>query len=477
VTVDPRLSQQGSYRPAIACAVVRNVSLDDDIVKSIMKLQENLHWALGRNRKFGAIGLYDLETLGKAIHYRAVGDDEISFVPLACGGCAIDESLSPKQILARHSKGKAFAHLLEGFERYPLLIDERGTVLSMPPIINSEKTRVTKKTTSLFIDVTGFSKKITGQALNIVVTSLKESMPSCEIGSVAIHYPDAATTTPNLKTESFTLDFQHCRDLIGSDLSDTRIVECLQRMRFGAQTNGQTCAVAVPCYRTDIRHEHDLIEDVAIAFGYNNLEPKKLRAFTIGTILPVERKKQHIREAFANMGFLETLSIMLTSEEREFARFGMPVRQDRVIIHNPISSDQTMVRTGLLSGVMEILAANTSSELPQRVFETGETAFVSDAGGCVEEVALCAGMVDSKAGFSDIKAVLKKLLAELGVPWTLEPYQCPFYLPGRAALVMVGARAIGHLGEVHPQVLDQFKVENPVAVMEINLSRMGIFGG
>jgi phenylalanyl-tRNA synthetase beta chain len=152
----------------------------------------------------------------------------------------------------------------------------------------------------------------------------------------------------------------------------------------------------------------------------------------------------------------------------------MPVREDRVIIHNPISSDQTMVRTGLLCGVMEIIAANTSSELPQRVFETGETAFVGDSGEPVEEVALCAGMVDSKAGFSDIKAVLKMLMAELGVQWSVDSFDCPFYLSGRAGLVKAGGRVIGHIGEIHPRVLDLFKVENPVAVFEINLSRMGI---
>ena len=477
VIVDPLLSQPGSYRPAIACAVVDNVSLDDEIVKSIMKLQENLHWALGRNRKFGAIGLYDVNTIGKTINYRAIADDEISFVPLECGGSAIDTALSPKRILAEHPKGKAFAHLVEGNTRFPLLIDEQGTVLSMPPIINSEKTRVTKQTKGLFIDVTGLTKKIAQQTLNIIVTSLKESMPSCEIRSVTIRYPDAVATTPRLESEQFTLDYKQCRSLIGVDFSSEQIVDCLKRMRFGARDADSSCLVRVPCYRTDVRHEHDLIEDVAIAYGFKNLKPRKISAFTIGSILPAERIKQQFRETLANMGFLETLSIMLTSEEREFARFKIPIPEGRVKIHNPISADQTMVRTGLLSGLLEIIAANTSSELPQRIFETGEIAYVNDTGNTVEEVALCVGIVDSKAGFSDIKSILKNLMNEFCVQWKLEPYHCPFYLHGRAGQVMVEGRAIGHLGELHPQIVDDFKVENPVAVMEINLSKMGIIHG
>ena len=439
-----------------------------------MKLQENLHWALGRNRKFGAIGMYDLNTIGTAVSYRAVADSEIAFIPLACGGSTIDSALSPKRILAEHPKGKDFAHLLEGFDRFPLLIDEKGTVLSMPPIINSEKTRVTKRTTGLFIDVTGFSQKTVEQALNIIVTSLKDSMPVCEICSVTVRYPDKTIVTPSLKPDTFTLDFDRCRSLIGAELSTKETVSCLKRMRFGAHDMGQNCSVTVPCYRTDIRHEHDLIEDVAIAYGYNNLKPRKLEAFTIGAILPAERKKQQVREALAAMGFLETISIMLTSEEREFTRFKLPVPAGRVIVHNPISIDQTMLRTGLMSGLVEIIAANTSSELPQRVFETGETAYVDEAGSVIEEVALCAGIVDSKAGFSDIKSVLKNFMHEHGISWSLEPENLPFYLPGRCGYVVVDGRRVGHVGELHPQVLDDFKIPNPTVIVELNLSRMGV---
>jgi phenylalanyl-tRNA synthetase beta chain len=474
VTVDPLLSKPGSYRPFIACAVVQNVSLDDDIVKSIMKLQENLHWALGRNRKFGAIGMYDVNTIGKAVHYRAVADDEITFVPLICGGSAIEAALSPKQILSLHPKGKAFAHLLEGFERFPMLIDENGTVLSMPPIINSEKTRVTKQTKGLFIDVTGLTKKTTEQSLNIIVTSLKDSMPSCELSSVTMRYPDKTEITPSLKSETFTLDFGNCKSVIGVDLSNTQTVNCLKRMRFGAHDMGINCAVTVPCYRTDIRHEHDLIEDVAIAFGFKNLKQRKIEAFTIGGILPAERKKQQMREALADMGFLETISIMLTSEEREFTRFRLPAPDDRVVIHNPISADQTIVRMGLLSSLLEIIGANTSSELPQRVFEIGEVAHVNECGMAVEEVALCVGIVDSKAGFSDIKSVLKNLMYEIGIQWRLESRHLPFYLNGRSGAVIVAGRSVGHLGEIHPQVLDDSKIPNPTVVLEINLSKMGI---
>jgi phenylalanyl-tRNA synthetase beta chain len=412
------------------------------------------------------------------VSYKAIADKEISFVPLACGGFTATGAMSPRHILAEHVKGKAFAHLLEGFERYPLLIDEKGTVLSMPPIINSEATRVTKATKNFFIDVTGLNMNTVEKTLNIIVTSLKDSMPACEIRSVTLTYPDKSViSTPRLGPSTFTLNYGRCAALLGCDLSKEGIIDCLLRMRFDALDKGDYCEVSAPCYRADIRHEQDLIEDVAIAHGYKNLTPRKLAAFTPGALLPAEVKKQQLREAMVSMGFLEIVSIMLTSEQREFVRLGLPTPENRIIIDNPISTDQTIVRTGLTSGILEIIAANTSNELPQRVFETGETAQVNGVGEVEESVALCAGIVDSKAGFSDIKSILKNIMHEVGRECTLEAKDLPMYLSGRSGLISVDGRVVGHVGEVHPRVLDDFKIPNPAALMEIDLSKMGIIGG
>jgi len=467
--------QKDSYRPCIACAVVKNVSFDDDTIKSIMALQENLHWALGRNRKFAAIGLYDLTTIGKKIAYKAVTNSEISFIPLSCEGSIFTSTISPEEILKHHPKGKAFAHLLEGFIRFPLLIDDHNVVLSMPPIINSDTTRVSKTTRDLFIDVTGFDRGTIGNVLSIVVTSLKESMPNCSLYTVTIQYPDDILVTPDLSTETVTLNYNACRSLVGCAVSNSGINECLQRMRFESQDAGDHCVVQVPCYRTDIRHEQDLIEDVAIAYGYGNLKPKKCKAFTTGKVLPAEHTKQQIREMLVAMGFLEIVSIMLTSEKREFGNLGMPVPADRVIIENPISSDQTIIRTGLAAGLLEIIAANTSNELPQRVFEVGETVRVSmDNGTVVEEIKLCAGIVHSKAGFSDIKSVLKNCMHEFGLSWILEPGTYPFHIQGRSASIIVNNSEIGSIGEIHPSILDSFKIPNPVVLLELNVSKLDI---
>ncbi|MBW2736761.1 MAG: hypothetical protein JRH20_30610, partial [Deltaproteobacteria bacterium] len=185
VKVDPRLADESSFRPSIACAIVRGIKLDDDVIKVIMKLQENLHWALGRDRKHASIGVYDLATLeGSSFEYRSVGPEELQFTPLGYDTTDEAQQLTPQRVLEEHTKGKAYARLLKGFTRYPLLCDGAGHVMSMPPIINSEQTRIRRTTEGFFVDVTGSQERIVNKALNILVTSLAELDRSVEIEQV-----------------------------------------------------------------------------------------------------------------------------------------------------------------------------------------------------------------------------------------------------------------------------------------------------
>ncbi|RMF85785.1 MAG: hypothetical protein D6744_00810, partial [Planctomycetota bacterium] len=218
VEVDPRLSNDDSYRPFIACAVLRNVSLDDETIKTLMNLQEDLHWALGRNRKLASIGVYDLGTLrGETFHYDAVEPDELRFVPLGFDPADPAAAITPAQILEQHKTGREFAHLLAGFTHYPLLRDGEGAVLSMPPIINSEATRVTQRSTDLFCDVTGTSPRAVDRALNILVTGLKELRPQITIQAVRIIAPDGERVTPDLRTTEMALSVRQACETIGVD--------------------------------------------------------------------------------------------------------------------------------------------------------------------------------------------------------------------------------------------------------------------
>ncbi len=154
--------------------------VDETSLVAIMKLQENLHWGVGRDRKLASIGVYDLSAISGDITYRTIDPDKEPFVPLGMPG----KKMTGRQILESHPKGVAYAELLANHKRYPVLVDTKNQVLSMPPIINSEETKLKQGTTRIFIDVTGISQAAVTKSLDTLVCSLAEIGGTIETVSI-----------------------------------------------------------------------------------------------------------------------------------------------------------------------------------------------------------------------------------------------------------------------------------------------------
>lgn len=479
VVVDPLMSTPRCPRPAIACAVVRNVKLTDDLIKVVMKLQENLHWALGRDRKHASIGVYDLDTIdaSRPLHYRPVGPDELRFVPLGYSPDSPAALLTPRQVLEQHPKGTAYAHLLAGWELYPLLHDADGRVLSMPPIINSEQTRVQLDTRTFFIDVTGTERRIVGRALNVLVTSLLELAPGVELEAVNVLYPGGEVlATPDLTPQRVTLDVAATARLIGIPLDDGEAARLLERMGHQV-TRWQEgkLEVAVPAYRNDILHPCDLMEDVAIAFGYHEIPPRLLPTLTVGQPQPIEEWSDRARQALTGLGLQEVITLQLSSPEVAYDALRLPRREDHVAIANPISVEETMPRVSLLPGLLQTLQKNVGRELPQRIFEIGDVTLLDPEAetGAREHRHAAASLAASQAGFAELRSLAEALLAELSWGLATEPVEIGTFLPGRCARLVAcrgdERREVGQIGEVHPEVLDRFHLRYPTVAFEVDL--------
>ena len=199
VIIDKSVS---AIRPYTACAIVKDLTLDDDKIKEIINIQEKLHSSFGRNRKRCAIGIYPLEKIKMPIHYKALKPEEIKFRPLESS-----EVMSANQILAKHKSGKEYAHLLEGKNKYPVFIDSNNNILSMPPIINSHLTgKVTEKTKDVFIECSGHNLRILQQGLNILTTTLADM--NGKIYSMELRYGKKKIITPDLKPREIKLDIK-----------------------------------------------------------------------------------------------------------------------------------------------------------------------------------------------------------------------------------------------------------------------------
>jgi len=491
-------------RPFIACCVARGVTLDDELVKVLMKMQENLHWALGRDRRKASIGVYDLDTVKPDFEFRPVEPEGARFVPLfgmptaggterqrdkgiECQSLALDpliprsldpSRVTPKEILERHPKGTAYAHLLAGMKQYPLLVDAAGKVLSMPPIINSDDTRVTEKSKNLFVDVTGPDKTAVTKALCIVAASLADL--GAKVETVRISYPNnRVEMTPDMTPARSSVEPANVRRVLGFELAAEEICRCLERMRHDARVAAGRVEVDVAAFRSDIMHEYDIIEDVGIGFGYENMKPRLVSNMTVAKPQPVEERSDICRRALTGLGFMETMTLLLTSADEHLKKLGMDDDGQYVQLQNPASIEQAIIRRHLLSGMLATFKVNTAAEMPQSIFEIGDC-FTLDSGtvtGVRADRKVGVGITGPKAGFSDIKAAVEALAFELGLELEYEaPDGQPWpFIEGRAALVtkrdkVTGPESkIGVVGEVHPTVLEVFGLSQPTALAELRL--------
>jgi len=431
-------------REHVAAAVVKGLPMGKETVASLMQMQEKLHTTHSRNRKLASIGVYDLEKIKFPLEYTTVRGD-YKFVPLG-----YSREMTISEMLREHPKGREYAHLLAGTDLYPIWLDAGGQVLSLPPIINSAGTAVTPGTKNLFIDVTGLNKRVVWQALHIIVAQLADN--GGEIYNV--HFGDFAT--PNMEPRKMRLDIDYCNRLLGLSLSQAQMKKYLEKMRYGVEGGH----VLVPAYRTDVLHPIDLVEDIAIAYGYENFELLIPPLSTIGGEGKKAVVEQKSAEVLAGLGFLECNTYHLTSAE-------MPqkMRQDGELIKtaNPVNVNYNAIRDSLLPGLLQILSENKHHDYPQRLFDIG---IVVDR-KLHEEMHLAAASCQAKADFTEAKSYVESLLLTLGYKPKFRAIKCPFLLDGRAAAILLNKKEIGVVGEVHPEVLENFGLNLPVAAFEI----------
>ncbi len=465
VEADERMASPDSYWPYIECAVLRGVKLTDRLIRQIMKMQEDVHWALGRDRKFASIGIYDLKGLEGPIAFRPVGPTELEFVPLASTD---GKAVTPKDILEHHPKGRAYADHLANFKAYPLLIDANGQVLSMPPIINSHETALTTNATDLFIDVTGIGPRPVAKSMNVVTSSLLELLPGARLETVTIVREGKKRTTPDFTPQPFTLDPVATAKMIGMPLEKERVRELLTNMRHDAVIEGDRIAVQIPAYRNDILHEVDLMEDIAIAIGLANIPRALVPSFTQAQERPERGVQRRARTVLNGLGYAEVMSLMLTNPADHYEKTRRPDPGNAVLVDNPASQDQSMLRTDLASSLLVLLAQNRGAGLTLRMFEADDVVRIEPGEEePVEALRIAAALQDRRAGFADIKAVCDAIGRELGLAFTYETSSDPLFLEGRGAELRNGDRTVGVLGEVHPAVLENFNIQVPVALLEL----------
>lgn len=465
VFVDEELEQEYAYRPCIVCAVVKIPPLDHTTLREVMRLQENLHWGIGRDRKLASIGVYDLNTIKPPIKYTTVDPKNFTFHPLGMPSI----SMTPEQILTSHPKGIDYAHLLKSYKKYPLLIDSNDLVLSMPPIINSDETKCKIGTSTLFIDVTGIVEQATLDALNTLVSALIEI--GGQVESVKVNYPKGLITSPNLEPRRIIIDYKESKRWLGIEYTEEEMIKYLEKMRMTATKENELYEVLYPAYRTDIRHQVDVFEDIAIGYGYENIEPKLVPNITIGNGRPEEELSQLVRSVMIGLGFTEILSLHLYSVERLFTKLGLESGSNHAIISNPKTIEQKVLRCHLMSGIMESFNKNRRKAVPQKIFEIGNIIMIDQEKETLtsEYRHIAFAVIGPQTGYAEIRAYLDALLHELNCTATYQPTTHQSFCEGRCALITNSKGLWGIAGEIHPQILNNYNLSYPVSLCELKL--------
>ena len=480
-----------NLRPVILGAVVRGVDNGtnyrekDDFIQSLMDHQEKLHLTLGRKRKFASIGVHDLSQLSPPFKVISV-DKKYKFTPLA-----EEKEMSIEEILKSHPKGKEYAHLMSELKEYPLIIDAEDRVLSFPPIINGDHTTVNEQTRDFFIDVTGWDERSCEACLLLICLSLAERGGVIE--SIQIkNWDQELLNVPRGDSKSHKVPDRLIRNILGIELSKTEIADSIKKMggeliETRTVTNGpdkiekwadcivgeKEHVISMPRWRNDIMHPVDIVEDIAIGYGYDNL-PEQLSAVHLDAIpLPSSNLKRRISSSLCALGLQETQSLTLSNKRDQFERVRWIEENKSTIISNPITKEHTMLRQYILPSLLNLLAANRHHELPQRVHELGDVVRDSE-----NKTRLSWACAEVGGGFSAAKGIASSLLRDLGanlseVKWQGINQEEGPWIKGRGARVIIGGIEVGQIGEIDPKVSFEFGLKVPIQAGEFDVDALG----
>jgi phenylalanyl-tRNA synthetase beta chain len=451
VTIDPSVK---NIWPYAVCAIVKGLSFNNERIKEIIDVQEKITSTVGRKRKKLGLGIYPLEKIKFPITYKALEPDKIKFRPLES-----QKEMTGLQILQKHPTGRDYAHLLAGKSKFPIFIDANKNILSMPPIINShDMGKIDETTKDVFIECTGTNLDILKKSLNIIVTTLADQ--GGKVYQMEI-IDKKKFLTPNLISDKMKISTENTNKLLGLDLNDKQLKQFIERMGH----NYKKGVVEIPAWRTDVLHEVDLIEDVAIAYGYENFKPEIPKISTIGQESPKETFKRKISDILSGLGMLEISNYHLTTKQDQFIKMGIPEKEQTDFIEVEESkTEYNILRKNLTHYILKILSENVDSEYPQKVFETGR---VFSSGREVEKLSAAI----TPGNFTEIKQTLEYLGRMANIKITLEEAkEFPrHFIEGRVAEVKIDNKKAGLIGEIHPKILRNWKIKMPVALFEIEI--------
>ena len=457
IKVDPSVSK---IRPFVTGVIARNGTIDDETIKQLMNMQEDLHFGIGRKRKKSSIGLHDLDRISFPLNYTTSTRGH-SFVPLNS-----ESKHTIDQILSETEVGKNYGWILGDSKNVPIIVDSEGTTISFPPIINASVTAVTTKTKNVLVEVTSLDKDAAEDMLSVVVAILQ--MAGFEIIQLTIS--GGKNSTPRLNSRKIQYETRLTEQILGLNISTSAMASSLKKCRLDAIQKGTKIQCIIPRYRFDVFGPMDIVEEIALGYGIDNLTPKLSPSQKLGEKSLMTKKLEIVSKITVGFGFTEALNSSLTSKKILFDFLNRDSSQMISVIDSK-SQEHTILRDTILPGLIENLSKNIHESYPQKLFEVG-TVF-SKAKPIHEAINLAGVIAYKESNYSEMKSILQSILKtgfKIDSKTKTPKDNVTTFANGRHSDIFVGEKSVGTIGEINSDVLDNFKIRTSVVGFEIKLS-------
>ncbi len=472
IQVDKSIKQ---LRPYVVSLVAKRKekNLTNGDVKELISMQEDLHNGIGRHRKKASIGIHNLDKVKFPLVYTTAGED-FSFVPI--------DKQNPytiKQILTELDSGREYGFILKDAKKYPIIRDSNNSVLSFPPIVNGNATRLSTDIKNILIEVTGTNRQTADDTIAIIAMSLFDS--GFRINPVTIYDTKTGNKelTPKMEAKNFQIDTDYINQVLGLNLTIQDISSSLKKSRLGVDTKGGKYGkmmCIIPRYRTDIIHQIDIVEETLIGYGVFKLQPSIPWSKTSGATSDLTKLFNATREILVGMKMLEILSFSLVSRKMQYELVGIENSITSAIsVEGTKSTEHEVLRDSLIPSLLQTLSHNIHEEYPQELFEIGKVFQITD--GLDEHWNVGVVIAHNLANYTEAKSVVQELVKGCFGPIYAKAISTPtsyngMFIEGRCADINLNEKKIGIIGEITPGTIEKFKLRVPVAAFELNLSSL-----
>ena len=451
-------------RPFIVSLVAKNGKLDEETIKQLITMQEDLQNVMGRRRIKASIGIHNLDAIKFPVRYKTVKED-FSFIPLED-----TESHTIQDILKESDLGKQYGYILQKSNAYPIILDAENNVLSFPPIVNSNLTKIGTSTKNLFIEVTANNLKAAEDVLSVMAITLYDA--GFDIQTVSIDNSEGRNNeTPRMDPFHIKVETGYINRILGLNLKVTDILKCLKKSRLDGKLVSGKIICTIPRYRTDIIDRTDLVEEVVVGYGIYNLNTTIPSSCLSGKRNYLSNCLDIVREAMIGLGMLEVVNFNLVSKKIHYQLMGIPEHDNILTAEQTKSIEHEILRESLIPSLIQSLSHNIHEEYPQKLFEVGKVFQRIDL--IQEYWNLGVVVAHSKASYTEVKSIVQTFLkTSFGKNVVTTSNIKTILVQGRSSDIVVDGLTVGYIGEIKPMISDNFKLRVPVVVAELNLSQI-----